>query len=120
MARQADPARAEAKARGEKRYVSARALGCPKGHVGERFVISTACCKCADIKRAERIAGKSRKPIKVKVPKPIKPEPIKIIAPIPGMPRIIRAMADYGRTVEAQERSLYLNSLLTRVPHAQE
>jgi hypothetical protein len=109
MARPIDPAREQARARGEKRYIAARA--CPLGHVGERFVISTACCICADIKRVERIGN--RKPIKVKVPKPIKiAEPVKVIAP--STPIIVRALADYYRTVEARERSRHLDHLIRK------
>lgn len=117
MARPNDPAREEARARGDKRYISARM--CPRGHLGERFVVSTTCCKCADIKRAERATG--RKPGRPKVPR-IKPKPqahrivqqqrphsISITRPVRA------AMADYAHSLEARQRSEYLDSLIRNV-----
>lgn len=49
----AKKALAEARANGEKTYLSGKP--CPKGHVGERYVSSQCCCKChADRKISRR------------------------------------------------------------------
>jgi hypothetical protein len=91
---------------------------CPKGHLGERFVISTACCKCADIKRAER--GTGRKPGRPKVPR-IKPKPQahRIVQRQPRSISITRpvhdAIADYALSRDARERSDYLDALIRNV-----
>jgi hypothetical protein len=117
MARPIDPARAEARARGDKRYISVRM--CPKGHLGERFVVSTACCKCADIKRAERSTGRKSGRPKAPRGKP-KPQAHRIVRQQPprsiNITRPVRAaISDYAHSHDARERSDYLNSLIRNI-----
>src|SRR5258708_4720904 len=78
MPRPIDPAREEARQRGEKRYIAARL--CPLGH-RERFVVSPSCCICLEIRQAERIAAKPKcvgveRPKRVYAPRVKQPSPM--------------------------------------------
>lgn len=124
MARPVDPVREEARQLHLTRYISARP--CPHGHVGERFTVSTGCCRCGDIARAERL-GKPSQPRPVKVPKPIA-EPIPS-SPSSGRfnnPALARALTDYHLSAEARQRSRYLDQIVRgitasgKVPHVEE
>src|SRR5579863_10633946 len=107
MVRPVDPEREAARVRGDTRYISTKP--CPKGHVGERFVISTACCTCGDIARARRkgklIANRSPKLTSEKQAETIEAPKVRFNRPV------IRALADYGHTVEAQRHSRHLDRL---------
>jgi hypothetical protein len=106
-----DPAREEARARGDKRYVSSKA--CPHSHVGERFVISTACCVCADIKRAARLG----KPVK-KTPRQIAERQAEYVEAAKvrfNRPAFTHALAEYHHSQEARARSRYLDRLVKKL-----
>lgn len=100
MVRPIDPAREEARARGDKRYISERA--CPQSHF-ERFVINAGCYVCQTIRQQS-------------TPKP--PKPIKVecasVTPLPKVsrPEFARALAEYHYSQEGRERSRRLNRLI--------
>jgi hypothetical protein len=115
MPRPIDPAREAARARGDKRYIAARV--CPRGHF-ERYVISAGCCKCADIKRAERLG----KPVKARakgVPHQVstRQHGVNVAAAKTrfNRPPFTHALANYQHSPEGRQRSKYLDSLIRKV-----
>jgi hypothetical protein len=103
MARPIDQVREAARVAGDTRYISAKP--CPKGHVGERFVISTACCACGDVRRVER----KGKPIMKRSPKENRAQDIEAAKARFNRPAFGRALADYRNSEEAHRHSKYLN-----------
>jgi hypothetical protein len=107
MPRAVDIARIEARAAGLTRYISAKP--CPQGHVGERFVASTRCCACAGVKSAARV---KRKPTQQAVAAMRKADDAKVT---PTRKVLARAIAGYGKSVEARDRSEYLDKLIRKI-----
>ena len=110
MPRPIDPARDEARARRDKRYISTKA--CPHGHLGERFVISASCCTCADIARAERLGDPGKTKVKKKPTPQQHAENIEAAASRFHRPAFVHTLADCNHTIAARERSNHLDSLI--------
>jgi hypothetical protein len=109
MARLPDPEREAARERGDKRYISAKP--CPHGHVGERFVISTACCVCADITRAKRSGQSFLRSLAKRKPEP-EPEPEPVAEVRFRRSAFSRMLMEYHSSQEGRARSRYLNRLI--------
>jgi hypothetical protein len=120
MPRPIDPERDLARARGDKRYFSARA--CPLGHF-ERWVISANCSICQLSKQKAKIAAKPKAPDKIKTPKPEKMvhrvSAKRHVERIKAAPRFNAKLqfelGEYNHSMAGRKRSAYLNNLINGI-----